>query len=173
MQVKTILKAIAYIVAWFGPLGWVIYSNITSEKASQSSTSIVAQSDTEILKKQEIGYQDSPLPQNDLMLNIVANPTFSLEDFVVVGINKNNVSLKDIQIYRDDPYIRSVFTDEFGNLNEMRLQSLYHKAMEWLSRLQKDNVQSDVEPSFHRDNIFAPSEQRRKGHDYEELINAN
>lgn len=124
------------------------------------------------VREQSVGYQ-STLPQNDLMLNIVANPTFSLEDFAVVGINKDNVSLKDIQIYRDDPYIRSVFTDEFGNLNEMRLQSLYHKATEWLSRLRKGEVQSDLEPSFHRDNIFAPSEQRRKGRDYEELIKTN
>lgn len=113
------------------------------------------------VRAHSVDYHTTQLPQNDLMLNIVANPTFSLEDFVASGINKDNVSLGDIQIYRDDPYIRNVFTDEFGNLNEMRLQSLYHKATEWMKRLKNDKLQYDMESSFQRDNTPSITEKQR------------
>ena len=136
-------------------------------KTSEINIPTYRQTTTSVVQKQSAGYQSSPLPQNDLMLNIVANPTFSLEDFVLIGVNKENVSLRDIQVYRYDPYIRSVFTDEYGNLNEMRLQSIYHKATEWMQRLQKEVMHTEVEPSYHRDNIFALPEQRRQGPDYE------
>lgn len=173
MQFKFLFKTVATITL-YSAIGFAIYTDIISKDGTAEYVgSSEHDNQDNVVQKQEFSYQDSPLPQNDLMLIIVANPTFSLEDLVVIGINKDNVSLRDIQIYRNDPYIRSVFTDELGNLNEMRLQSIYHKATEWMNSLQSDNVQCENEPSFHRDNIFAPSEQRRAGHDYEELLKTN
>lgn len=156
-------------VAFFGVIAWLIYSDAIRQE-QESPNAINPDYQQPIIAKTESLHSDAQLlSQNDLMMNIVANPTFSLEDFVAIGISKDNVSLRDIQIYRDDPYIKSIFTDELGNLNEMRLQSVYHKAIEWFERLQNENIHTD-DPSYHRDNIFAPSEQRRQGHDYEELI---
>ena len=64
--------------------------------------------------------------QNDLMMNMVANPHFSYADFITIGFTPDNTSLQDIQVYRDDPYIREQFTDEQGNFNEIKFQSIYN-----------------------------------------------
>lgn len=159
-------------IAFYGLIVWLIYTDINKPKHEVYNTPSEMHNPT--VTKSEVLYSEPQLlQQNDLMMNIVANPTFSLEDFVTIGINRDNVSLKDIQVYRNDPYIRSVFTDEFGNIDEMSLQSFYHRATEWMKKLRNDEVQCNLEPSFHRDNIFAPSEQRRQGHDYEQYIITN
>ena len=56
----------------------------------------------------------------DLMMNMVGNQQASFADFTAAGLNVENTSLQDIQVYRDDPYIREQFTDELGNFNEMK-----------------------------------------------------
>jgi len=43
--------------------------------------------------------------ENDLMMNIVANPKFSIEDFATIGFNINNTSLQDKNTYKNNPYI--------------------------------------------------------------------
>ena len=43
--------------------------------------------------------------ENDLMMNVVANPSFSLEDFATIGFNIDNTSIQDKSVYRNNPLI--------------------------------------------------------------------
>lgn len=113
--------------------------------------------------------------QNDLMMNMVANPHFSYADFTTIGFTPDNTSLQDIQVYRDDPYIREQFTDEQGNFNEMKFQSIYNQAQSNYNVMANNSYDSIMasQVTFHRDNIFAPKELRREGPDYQEVLVIN
>lgn len=113
--------------------------------------------------------------QNDLMMNMVANPHFSYADFITIGFTPDNTSLQDIQVYRDDPYIKEQFTDEQGNFNEMKFQSIYNQAQSNYNVMTNNSYDSIMasQVTFHRDNIFAPKELRREGPDYQEVLVIN
>lgn len=113
--------------------------------------------------------------QNDLMMNMVANPHFSYADFVTIGFSPDNTSLQDIQVYRDDPYIKEQFTDELGNFNEMKFQSVYNQAQSNYNVMANNSYDSIMasQVTFHRDNIFAPKELRRQGPDFQEILVMN
>lgn len=109
--------------------------------------------------------------QYDLMFNMVGNQQASFADFTAVGLNVDNTSLQDISVYRNDPYIREQFTDDQGNFNEMRFQSVYNQAQANYN-VMANNSYDDIMKSqltFHRSNIDVPYEARRKGPDFVEF----
>lgn len=113
--------------------------------------------------------------QYDLMMNMVGNQQASFADFTAAGLNVDNVSLQDISVYRNDPYIKEQFTDELGNFNEMKFQSVYNQAQSNYN-VMANNSYDDImksQISFHRSNIDVPYEMRRKGPDYSELLVIN
>lgn len=113
--------------------------------------------------------------QYDLMMNMVGNQQASFADFTAAGLNVENTSLQDIQVYRDDPYIKEQFTDELGNFNEMKFQSVYNQAQSNYN-VMANNSYDDImrsQLSFHRSNIDVPYEMRRKGPDYQEVFMVN
>lgn len=113
--------------------------------------------------------------QYDLMMNMAGNQQASFADFTAAGLNVENTSLQDIQVYRDDPYIKEQFTDEFGNFNEMKFQSVYNQAQSNYN-IMANNSYDDImrtQVTFHRSNIDVPYEMRRKGPDYQEVLVIN
>lgn len=113
--------------------------------------------------------------QYDLMMNMVGNQQASFADFTAAGLNVENTSLQDIQVYRDDPYIKEQFTDELGNFNEMKFQSVYNQAQSNYN-VMANNSYDDImrsQLSFHRSNIDVPYEMRREGPDYQEVLMVN
>ena len=113
--------------------------------------------------------------QYDLMMNMAGNQQASFADFTAAGLNVENTSLQDISVYRNDPYIKEQFTDEFGNFNEMKFQSVYNQAQSNYN-IMANNSYDDImrtQVTFHRSNIDVPYEMRRKGPDYQEVLVIN
>ena len=113
--------------------------------------------------------------QYDLMMNMAGNQNASYADFTAAGFNVDNTSLQDISVYRNDPYIREQFTDEYGNFNEMKFNSVYDQAHTNYV-IMANNSYDDImksQLSFHRSNIDVPNELRRQGPDYQEVLVAN
>ena len=54
----------------------------------------------------------------DLFLNIIANPTMSLEDLVSVGVTSENTMLLDRASYASNEKIQNAFKDTNGNFDE-------------------------------------------------------
>ncbi|MCM1222716.1 MAG: hypothetical protein NC548_50490 [Lachnospiraceae bacterium] len=154
-----------FAVVYCGIFVYIMFDKKTNNQ-EESTANLLQRRETTVTVQTE-SPQSTICDQYDLMMNIVANPTFALEDFVLVGINKDNVTLRDISVYRNDPYIRSVFTEESGYMNEMRFQGVYHKACEWMKRLNDPDEDLCFKPTFHRDNIDVPYSQRRKGPDFQ------
>lgn len=102
--------------------------------------------------------------ENDLMMNMIANPDFSMSDFAVVGLNIDNTSLQPIDTYKTIPQVQEYFSDENGQFQEAKFKEAYQSALLGYNLMASDNFdkvmnQQDI---YHRDNIFAPVEQRKE-----------
>lgn len=106
--------------------------------------------------------------ENDWLLNRVSNPSFSIDDFKAVGLDATNTSLEDADVYKNIPQIQDspVFQTD-GKFDDVKFDNAYKFMAESYNQLANDAYQEDVlkQATFHRDNIFAPEEQRRKGPD--------
>lgn len=111
--------------------------------------------------------------ENDLMMNVVANPSFTLEDFATIGFNIDNTSIQDKSVYKNNPLIQKKFTDDDGKFNEKSFNDYYNTALINYNKMAEDAYNNDIEVSFHRDNIWAPKEDRRTGPDFKQSIVAN
>lgn len=112
---------------------------------------------------------------NDLMLNIVANPEYSLQDFATIGLTIDNTSLQDKDVYRNNPLIQKSFTDKEGKFNETAFNKAYNSAVYSYNQLASNQYNQDSQNQviYHRDNIFAPKEKRRQGPDFKQVAVAN
>lgn len=106
--------------------------------------------------------------ENDLMLNIVANPDFTLADFASVGLSIDNTSLQSMEQYKSHPLIQEKFSDEYGNFNNHAFTQAYNQALVGYQQLADDSYDKEFSNfiSFHRDNIFVSPERRREGPDF-------
>lgn len=106
--------------------------------------------------------------ENDWLLNRVSNPTFSISDFKAVGLDATNTSLEDASVYKNIPQIQDnpAFQTD-GKFDEAKFDNVYKYMAETYNQLADESYQEDVvsQATFHRDNIFAEPEQRRKGPD--------
>lgn len=107
--------------------------------------------------------------ENDWLLNRVSNPTFSISDFKAVGLDATNTSLEDASVYKNIPQIQDnpAFQTD-GKFDEAKFDNIYKYMAETYNQLADESYQEDIvsQATFHRDNIFAEPEQRRKGPRY-------
>lgn len=114
--------------------------------------------------------------ENDLMMNIVANPEFTIQDFATIGFNMDNTSLQDKQVYKNNPSIQKRFSDEEGKFNEKAFNDAYNNALIGYNLMAQDKFSESVKDqivSYHRDNIFAPEEQKRTSPDFKQIKVSN
>lgn len=114
--------------------------------------------------------------ENDLFLNMVANPSFQLEDFATIGFNTDNTSLQeDKNVYKNNELIQKKFTDDEGKFDNKKFNDEYNKALINYNAMSLEayNKASIAQVSYHRDNIFAPEDQRRKGPDFQRVVVPN
>lgn len=106
--------------------------------------------------------------ENDWLLNRVSNPTFSISDFKAIGLDATNTSLADASVYKNIPQIQDnpAFQTD-GKFDEAKFDNVYKYMAETYNQLADESYQEDIlsQATFHRDNIFAEPEQRRKGPD--------
>lgn len=112
---------------------------------------------------------------NDLLLNIVANPQFSLEDFATIGFNITNTSLQDKEVYKNNPLIQKTFSNDEGKFDDKQFTDAYNKALiDYNTMSQKDFYKNQEKQAvYHRDNFDAPVEQRRTGPDFRQVLVSN
>lgn len=112
---------------------------------------------------------------NDLMLNLVANPNFTLGDFAIVGLNANNTSLQDKSFYKDNPIIQKSCVDKEGNFDENLFDQYYNSAMQSYNIMASDQYAKEIDKqiSYHRDDIFAPQDQKQQGPLFQQILVSN
>lgn len=103
---------------------------------------------------------------NDWMLNVLQNPSFSLSDFKAVGIDGNNTSIEDREVYANNKIIQSnpQFQDSDGNFDNAKFNQFYDGALESYQLLANNTFNETVmdEATFGFNNIWAPKEASKR-----------
>lgn len=107
------------------------------------------------------------------MLNIVANPNFSIQDFATIGFNVNNISLQDESVYKNSPTIQSTFVDQTGKFDEKAFNNIYNAALVSYNYMANQAFQNQQMKIYHRDNIDAPFEMRDMAPNFKMRLVAN
>lgn len=107
--------------------------------------------------------------KNDLLLNMIVNPEFSIQDLVDVGVNASNSTIKDYDSYKNNDLVQNAFKTESGNFDEKKFKQAYDSAVSVYNLMAQNEQEQNFSDyvSFHRDNFFAPIDNRRKGVDAE------
>lgn len=98
--------------------------------------------------------------QNDLMLNILANPQMGIGDFQKVGLSADNTSLEDEKTYLNSKVITEnpLFQNASGEFDQVKFHQIYLGAAQGLEQMAKEP--KDFQAVYSKYNIFAPVEQR-------------
>lgn len=102
--------------------------------------------------------------QNDLFLDSVLNPTFTLGDFQLLGFTADNTSIQDKDSYRTNKIVTDTFTNDAGNFDEAGFSKAYDTALKAYNAMATDTyVKNDLakqEIVYSKDDFFAPIDQR-------------
>lgn len=109
--------------------------------------------------------------EHDLFLDMASNPNATIDNLIVAGVNANNTALQDRVAYEQDDWVKSQFQNQYGQFDKVKFDTFYNNVkMQYNALANADyNESMKKQVSYHRDNIFAPIEQRRKGPDLIEL----
>lgn len=103
---------------------------------------------------------------NDWMLNVLQNPSFTLSDFKAVGIDGNNTSIEDREVYANNKIIQSnpQFQDSDGNFDNAKFNQFYDGALQSYQLLANNTFNETVmdEATFGFNNIWAPKEASKR-----------
>lgn len=113
--------------------------------------------------------------EHDLFMEMLDSPQASFNDMVLAGLTPENSYIEDLSVYKSDEWVRGKLTNEEGNFDENKLNNAYLQAKLYYNNLADGTYNEAVQKtlSFHRDNIFAPKEQRRTSPDFQEVKMAN
>ena len=105
--------------------------------------------------------------KNDLLLNILVNPTFTQEDLAAVGVTADTSTINDYDSYKSNELVQKAFQTESGKFDEKAFKGFYDNALSMYNAMATDQQTSDFEKyiSFHRDNFFAPEDKKRDDFD--------
>lgn len=101
--------------------------------------------------------------ENDLLLNQLQNPMFNAYDFKQVGLDVNNTSLEDKEVYKNLDFVKSnPLLQSDGAFDEAKFDVLYSTALNTYNQMAQNKVGEDIgsHAAFFRDNIYAPVEKR-------------
>ena len=95
--------------------------------------------------------------QNDLMLNILENPSFSISDFQNVGLTAENTSLESEKTYASSPIIQNnpLFQNSNGDFDSTKFHKVYQGAQQAYNYLATTQPEP-FKATFSKYNIFAP-----------------
>jgi hypothetical protein len=101
---------------------------------------------------------------NDMILNMLANPKFEARDFQSVGLTSANTNLLSEEEYlKSDKILKNPeFLDKDGNFDKEKFHQVYNQAGIMYNQLAHDDYQKTVMESalFSEDNIWAKPEKR-------------
>ena len=100
--------------------------------------------------------------ENDMLLNVMENPSFSIQDFQDIGLNVQNTSLQSKDGYQNSPQIQenTLFQDSKGNFDPTKFATVYNTAAKVYNTMATtaQNQDSDFKVQYSKYNIFAPEQ---------------
>ena len=97
---------------------------------------------------------------NDMILNLLANDSFTVSDFKAAGLTADNTKLESEEKYKQSQIIQDnkLFHDEEGNFNDELFHEYYLQATEFYNNLADDTYLEDITKNtfYSKDNLFAP-----------------
>lgn len=97
---------------------------------------------------------------NDMILNMLANDSFTVSDFKAVGLTAENTKLESEEKYKASQMIQEndLFQDSEGNFSEELFHKYYLGATEFYNRLADETYLEDLSKNtaYSKDNLFAP-----------------
>ena len=102
--------------------------------------------------------------QNDMILNILANPSFEVRDFQSVGLKGDNTNLRSEEEYLQSDKITKnpAFQDDNGQFDKGKFHDFYTGAAVMYNELAQDDYRQTVldDARFSEDNIWVEPKQR-------------
>lgn len=113
--------------------------------------------------------------EHDIMMDMIANQGMSFDNLVTVGLTANNTSLQDMSTYENNEWVRDHFKDQYGEFDKISFEAFYNNAKIYYNALASSNYDESMkrQATYHRDNIFAPVEQRKQGPYFTEIKTPN
>lgn len=105
----------------------------------------------------------------DLFMNVLRNPELSLNNIITGGLNTQNTQLLPKEEYENSSKVKQSVVDDQGQFDQATFDKLYNNAQMYynvLSSVDTDKVMKD-QITYHRDDIFAPAEQRSEGPNFQ------
>ena len=97
---------------------------------------------------------------NDMILNMLANDSFTVSDFKAVGLTADNTKLESEDRYKQSEMIQQndLFKDVNGNFDEELFHQYYLQATEFYNNLADETYIEDISKNtlYSKDNLFAP-----------------
>lgn len=104
------------------------------------------------------------MKENDIILNMLANPKFTLEDFQAVGLNSDNTGLQSEDKYLESDKIKSIsaFQDSNGKFDKNKFHNFYQAAGQFYNQMSNDDYEQAIlkQAQFSKDNIWVNPQQR-------------
>lgn len=99
---------------------------------------------------------------------MVQNQDFSYDDLISAGLNSSNTELKDKDTYKRSEKVQELFKNDSGQFDEVKFNNFYNTASIFYNQMATSDYNKSVEKAavYHRDNIFAPAEQRKEGPEF-------
>lgn len=115
------------------------------------------------------------MKEYDIFMDMAFNQDATLDNLVVAGLNANNTMLQDKSVYAKDEQVKQIFSDDQGNFDQKAFDTFYNNAKASYNNLSNTDYDESVkkQATYHRDNMFVPQEQRRKGPEFREVIVSN
>lgn len=96
--------------------------------------------------------------QNDMLLNIMSNPSFDITDFQKVGLDVDNTSLQTKDVYQNSPQIQSTFKNSEGNFDQTAFNQMYNKAAVAYNYMANQKADQDFQRYYSKYDPWAPKE---------------
>ena len=104
------------------------------------------------------------MKENDIILNMLANPSFTLEDFKTVGLTSDNTGLQSEDKYLQSAKIQQIssFKDANNNFDKAKFHNFYTYASAVYNQLATDDYDKKIleQAQYSKDNIFVSPEKR-------------
>lgn len=102
--------------------------------------------------------------ENDIVLNMLANPNFGVQDFQSVGLKAENTELLSEDDYLKSEKITSndLFKDTEGNFDSAKFHNFYLGAGYFYNKLSQDNYNQTIleQAQYSKDNMWVRPEKR-------------
>lgn len=104
------------------------------------------------------------MKENDIILNMLANPKFTLEDFQAVGLNSDNTGLQSEDKYLQSDKIKSVsaFQDSNGQFDKNKFHNFYQSAGQFYNQMSNDDYEKAIleQAQYSKNNIWVNPRKR-------------